>query len=103
MKNRIFKFLILSLVLVLIFGAVSASAFESYDTYTYSIDGQPLKSPSAYDASQFYNSSSMGLLSDKFGGIALSSASDIVSSHGSTSQSASYPIQNISSLRCSRA
>ena len=83
MKNRIFKFLILSLVLVLIFGAVSASAFESYDTYTYSIDGQPLKSPSAYDASQFYNSSSMGLLSDKFGGIALSSASDIVTDDAS--------------------
>ena len=83
MKKKIFKALILTLVLVLIFGAVSASAFESYDTYTYSIDGQPLKSPSAYDASQFYNSASMGLLSDKLGATALSGASDIVTDDAS--------------------
>ena len=83
MKNKIFKALILSIVFVLIFGAVSASAFESYDTYTYSIDGQPLKSPSAYDASQFYNSASMGLLSDKFGNTALAGASDIVTDDAS--------------------
>ena len=32
----------------MVFGTVYASAFESYDTYTYSIDGEPLKSPPAY-------------------------------------------------------
>ena len=48
MKGKISKVLILSLVLVLVFGAISVSAFESYDTYTYSIDGEPLKSPMAY-------------------------------------------------------
>ncbi|MBQ3016103.1 MAG: YIP1 family protein [Clostridia bacterium] len=48
MKNKLSKILILSLILVMVFGTVYASAFESYDTYTYSIDGEPLKSPTAY-------------------------------------------------------
>ena len=48
MKSKISKVLILSLVLVMVFGTVYASAFESYDTYTYSIDGEPLQSPPAY-------------------------------------------------------
>lgn len=48
MKSKISKVIILTLVLIMILGAVNVSAFESYDTYTYSIDGTPLKSPPAY-------------------------------------------------------
>ena len=48
MKSKISKILVLSLVLVMLFGTIYASAFESYDTYTYSISGEPLKSPPAY-------------------------------------------------------
>ena len=48
MKSKISKILVLSLVLVMLFGTIYASAFESYDTYTYSIGGEPLKSPPAY-------------------------------------------------------
>ena len=39
MKNKIFKILILTLVLILVFGSVSAFAANPYETYTYSIDG----------------------------------------------------------------
>ena len=51
MKNKISKILIFALLATLVFGAVSASAFESYNTYTYSIDGEPLDSPAAYTTS----------------------------------------------------
>ncbi len=81
--KKISKILILTLILVMIFGAVSASAFESYETYTYSIDGEPLKSPSAYDASQSFTSVPMGITQDKFGGVALKGASDIVTDDAS--------------------
>ena len=43
MKSKLTKIILLSLVLVMVFGTVYASAFSSYDTYTYSIDGEPLK------------------------------------------------------------
>ena len=59
-------------------GSVFSSAYESYDTYTYSIDGEPLLSPAAYTPDvQSYNSKSMGLL-DSEGKGALKLASDIV-------------------------
>ena len=61
MKSRISKILILSLVLVMLFGTVYAYAFESYDTYTYSIDGQPLKSPPAYTPAREVSYSDMDL------------------------------------------
>ncbi len=61
MKNKIIKILLISLVLVMIFGTISASAYSAYDTYTYSIDGEPLKSPSAYDPNIVINSSKMNL------------------------------------------
>ena len=75
--NKIFIF---ALVLVLAFGTVSAFAVEPYDTYTYSIDGKPLKSPAAYSAIASYDSLSMeiGKISDV---PTLSSASDIVVDH----------------------
>ena len=63
---------------MLVFGAVSASAFESYDTYTYSIDGEALDSPAAYTTSpqEVYNSTKMGLTT-KFGGQKIKSSTDI--------------------------
>ena len=78
MKNKFIKIFIFALVAMLAFGAVSASAFESYDTYTYSIDGVPLDSPAAYTTSpqEIYNSTDMGLTT-KFGGTKIKSSSDI--------------------------
>ena len=76
--KKLTKILLLSLVLILIFGAVSASAYDAYDTYTYSIDGEPLKSPAAYTASLSLSSASMNLLKSEFGGVALKGVSDIV-------------------------
>ncbi len=81
--KKISKILILTLILVMLFGTVSASAFESYETYTYSIDGEPLKSPSAYDAAQSLTSVPMGITQEKFGGKALEGASDIVTDDAS--------------------
>jgi len=78
MKNRILKIFILALVAIMLFGTVTASAFESYDTFTYSIDGKPLLSPAAYTPDvSVYDSKTMGLLSD-FGGRKLETAADIV-------------------------
>ncbi len=76
MKN-IAKIIILSLVLVLIFGAVYSSAYVSYDTYTYSISGKQMMSPDAYSPSPSITSTDMGL-ADKFGGHQLKGATDIV-------------------------
>jgi len=78
MKKRIFTVLILAIVFILTFGAVVSSAYESYDTYTYSIDGEPLLSPAAYTPDvQSYNSQSMGILNSDGTG-ALKLATDIV-------------------------
>ena len=63
MKNKITKIFLLLIVAIMIFGTISSSAYESYDTYTYSIDGEPLKSPAAYTPDfTAYSSQSMGLL-----------------------------------------
>ncbi len=77
MKKKLSAVLILSLVLIMLFGTVYSSAFHSYDTYTYSIDGEPLQSPAAYQPTDTITSKKMGL-TEKFGGLALKSASDIV-------------------------
>ncbi len=61
MKSKIAKILILSLVLVMLFGTVYSSAYSAYDTYTYSIDGEPLMSPTAYDPNIVVDSNDMGL------------------------------------------
>ena len=76
MKN-IAKILILSLVLVLLFGSVYSSAYVSYDTYTYSISGKQMMSPDAYSPSPSITSTDMGL-TEKFGGHQLKGATDIV-------------------------
>ena len=69
MKSKITKILAFALLVIVVIGTVTASASESYNTYTYSIDGQPLDSPAAYTTSQqeVYNSTDMGL-TKKFGG-----------------------------------
>ena len=77
MKKKLAKILILSLVFIMLFGTVYSSAFESYDTYTYSIDGEPLKSPTAYAANTTLTSTDMGLVGGKFGNVALKDAADV--------------------------
>ncbi len=60
--KKISKIIIISLVLVLMFGVVYSSAYVPYETYTYSISGTKMKSPSAYEpTSKPLSSSDMGL------------------------------------------
>ena len=67
MKNRIVKILLLTVVAIMLFGAVTASAYESYETYTYSIDGEPLPSPHAYTPDvQPYDTRTMNLLGGNY-------------------------------------
>ena len=75
--KKLTKILILSLVLVLLFGVVYSSAYVAYDTYTYSISGKQMLSPTAYSTNTSITSTDMGLR-DKFGGFQLSDAEDIV-------------------------
>ena len=57
--------LVIAIVLTLItLLAIPANAFNSYQTYTYSINGDPLYSPDAYIPVATYNSSYMGLETD---------------------------------------
>ncbi len=74
------KILTLLLCVLLTFASLSVGAFayESYDTYTYSIDGEVLESPVAYSAANSYDSISMGLGSGKYGATSLKGASDIM-------------------------
>ena len=81
MKNKISKIIILSLVLMLLFGTVSTFAYESYDTYTYSIDGEVLKSPTAYSANMSINSYDMKINSTELGGKVLGESTDIFADH----------------------
>lgn len=53
--------LLLALVAVMLFGAVTASASEPYDTYTYSIDGEPLRSPTAYRSELVIDANDMNI------------------------------------------
>ena len=48
--KKLAKLLVFAVTLILVFGTVFSSAVEPYDTYTYSIDGEPLKSPPAFSA-----------------------------------------------------
>ncbi len=76
MKNNIVKILLLLLVIVMIFGTVAVSGYEAYETYTYSIDGQPLLSPTAYSPADTYDSYTTGLM--EMTGVTLTDASDII-------------------------
>ena len=75
--KKLTKVLILVIVAVMLFGTVYSSAAEPYDTYTYSIDGEPLKSPHAYSAIDSYDSIGMGLSKTSVSSLS-SSVSDIV-------------------------
>lgn len=78
--KKLSKILILSLAFVLLFGVVYSSAYVAYDTYTYSISGKQMLSPTAYSTNTAITSADMGLLnSDKFDKpLQLNGASDIV-------------------------
>ena len=75
--KKLTKILILTLALVLLFGVVYSSAYVAYDTYTYSISGKQMLSPTAYSTNTSITSTDMGLR-DKFGGLQLNDAEDIV-------------------------
>lgn len=57
--NKITKILVFALVLITLL-AVPVGAFNSFQTYTYSIDGDPLYSPDAYIPVATYNYTHMG-------------------------------------------
>ncbi len=62
MKSKLTKILLLTLAAITLFGSLNVSAYEPYETYTYSIDGIPLESPHAYTpAVETYGSEDMGL------------------------------------------
>ena len=75
--KKIAKIIILALALILVFGSVSAFAYDAYDTYTYSIDGLAMKSPAAYSASHTMTSYDMNIVQDKFGNVSLKDANDM--------------------------
>jgi hypothetical protein len=75
--KKLTKILILALAFVLLFGVVCSSAYVAYDTYTYSISGKQMLSPAAYSTNTSITSTDMGL-KDKFGGLQLNDAEDIV-------------------------
>ena len=62
--KKIAKILVLTLAFVLLFGTISSSAYVSYDTYTYSISGKQMLSPTAYSTNTAITSSDMGLPAD---------------------------------------
>ena len=76
--KKISLILLLTLLCGAIFGATQVSAFEPYDTYTYSIDGAPLKSPTAYRAEDVVDALKMDLAAISPEKPRFSSASDIV-------------------------
>ncbi len=77
MKSKLTKVILLVLTLILVFGTVQTFAYQPYDTYTYSIDGLPLMSPTAYTPSVPIDSFGMGLMTEEFGNTALYNAADI--------------------------
>ena len=81
MKKRFIQVVVFALLAALTFGTVSASAFTSYETYTYSIDGEPLLSPEAYTAVDSYDSADIKLVQQEFGNKALVNANDLVSDY----------------------
>ena len=95
--KKIVKILILSLAFVLLFGTISSSAYVAYDTYTYSISGTQMLSPTAYSTNMALNSTDMGLgdkplynakdiVTDKHGNVYISDSGD-----GKDADKSEYP------------
>ena len=61
MRNKLIKILVFSLALILAFAPMMTSAYETYNTYTYSIDGKALESPTAFFANAPIDSYGMGI------------------------------------------
>ena len=59
--KKLSSIIILALVAVMLFGAVTVSASDPYKTYTYSIDGKPLASPPAYTAENVVDAVDMNI------------------------------------------
>ena len=57
--KKLTKVLILAVVFIMLFSTVFSSAAEPYDTYTYSIDGETLKSPPAFSAKDDFDAIDM--------------------------------------------
>ena len=77
--KKITKVLIIALIAVMIFGTVYSSAAEPYDTYTYSIDGETVKSPPAYSAVDDFDAIDMGISEISADGALSDTVSDIFS------------------------
>ena len=60
--KKITKILVLFLAFVLLFGAVSSFAYVAYDTYTYSISGKQMLSPTAYSTNTSLTDTDMGIV-----------------------------------------
>ncbi len=73
------KIIVFALVLVMIFGTISSSAFEPYETITYSIDGEPMLSPPAYSVEAVYDEIDMGIAELDPTALSMGIPSDIVS------------------------
>ena len=76
MKKKITTVVLLLLVLMMVIPALGISASEPYQTYTYSIDGYALYSPTAYAPVMTVDSNYMGLLENN--GYAFDEPGDIV-------------------------
>ena len=63
MKKKILSIFIMALIFIMTVCLIPASAYEPYNTYTYSIDGIPLESPTAYSADQVVDTLAMDLAS----------------------------------------
>ena len=76
--KKLTTILLLALVAIMLFGSVTTSASEPYDTYTYSIDGKPLRSPTAYRAETVIDTTDMNI--GKYSTVTtLSAAKDVYS------------------------
>ena len=75
MKTKITAVVLLLLTLLTVMPVIGASASEPYQTYTYSIDGFALYSPTAYSPVMTVDSNYMGLLAN--GGVAFDEPTDI--------------------------
>ena len=76
--KKIARIIAFMFVLVLLF-STSAFAVTPYDTYTYSIDGEVLKSPDAYVTDGVAPIDSIAIGIDKLGGVKLNNPTDIES------------------------